>query len=172
MIDIQTAPPSLEVEAALRAVLGRYCRGIDRADPALIASAYWPDAEDHHGSFDGNAHEFAEWIVPHLAKEYSLTQHMLGQSLFQVIADDVVVAETYFSSRHGHARSGERMVEMVSGRYVDRFEQRGDEWKIAERQLIVDFVFDVPHPHSVVEDIPGSTFGRRGHEDASYRLLA
>ncbi|EQA99184.1 hypothetical protein FHS51_004122 [Sphingobium wenxiniae] len=170
-MDISGTLALAQDEAAIRAALARYCRGIDRGDPVLIASAYWPEAEDHHGVFDGNAHEFARWIVPHLAKEYTLTQHLLGQSLIQMSGPDAAAVETYFSSRHGHARNGVRMVEMVSGRYIDRFARRAGEWRIADRLLIVDFVFDVPHPKSIVEDIPGSIFGCRGQEDASYGLF-
>ena len=35
---------------AIEDVLFRYCRGVDRGDAALIASAYHPDAIDEHGA--------------------------------------------------------------------------------------------------------------------------
>ncbi len=159
--------PTPETETSIRDVLARYCRGIDRADPALIASAYWPEAEDRHGCFDGNAHEFARFIGPFLAQHYTLTQHLLGQSLIRV-EGDIAKCETYFSSRHGKLSNGVRSVELVSGRYVDRMERRAGEWRIGDRQLILDFVFEVPQQ----DDIPGSVFGAVGRADASYRLFA
>src|SRR3546814_2627846 len=69
-------------------VMALYCRGIDRKDPHMIASAYWPDAIDHHGVFDGNAHEFAGWIVPFLREKYTSTQHILGQCLINVRSEE------------------------------------------------------------------------------------
>ena len=38
---------------AIRDCLYRYCRGIDRADEAALRSAYWPDATDCHGAWNG-----------------------------------------------------------------------------------------------------------------------
>src|SRR5580698_10968530 len=38
--------------------LNRYCRGLDRLDPELIASAYHPDAVDNHYTFVGGVAAF------------------------------------------------------------------------------------------------------------------
>jgi hypothetical protein len=40
---------------AIRDCLYRYCRGIDRLDEESLRSAYWPDATDRHGAYDGSA---------------------------------------------------------------------------------------------------------------------
>ena len=45
--------------AEIRDAMFRYCRGVDRADRALIRSAYHPDAHDKHGKYDGPSHAFA-----------------------------------------------------------------------------------------------------------------
>jgi hypothetical protein len=67
----------IESREAIRDCLYRYCRGIDRADAAVLRSAYWPDAIDDHVLFNGNAYDFIDWCVPLLAQvEHS--QHMLG----------------------------------------------------------------------------------------------
>ena len=158
--------PTPETETAIREVLARYCRGIDRADAELVASAYWPEAEDRHGCFDGNAHEFARFIGPFLAEHYTLTQHLLGQSLIRV-EGDIAKCETYFSSRQGKRGGDVPSVELVSGRYVDRMERRNGEWRIGDRQLILDFVFDAPQR----EAIPGSVYGAVGRTDTSYQLF-
>jgi len=44
-------------------VLAMYCRAIDRMDLELLKSVYHPDGTDDHGSFSGNAHEFAKQII-------------------------------------------------------------------------------------------------------------
>jgi hypothetical protein len=60
---IPTAETLLDREA-IREVMARYCRGIDRLDVELIKSAYHPDAFDDHGPFKGLRDDFVEWIVP------------------------------------------------------------------------------------------------------------
>ena len=44
-------------------VLKLYCRAIDRLDVELLKSIYHPDGTDDHGSFVGNAQEFATHIM-------------------------------------------------------------------------------------------------------------
>ena len=36
---------------AIREVVLRYCRGIDRLDREMVRDCYWPEAIDEHGSF-------------------------------------------------------------------------------------------------------------------------
>ena len=38
---------------ATRDCLFRYCRGIDRADPDLLRTVYWPGAMDYHTCVTG-----------------------------------------------------------------------------------------------------------------------
>ena len=47
----------LEDQQAIRDVLSRYARGVDRCDLGLLKSAYHPDGYDDHGFFKGNASE-------------------------------------------------------------------------------------------------------------------
>ncbi len=54
---------------SIHEVLARYCHGIDRCDIDMLKSAYWPDATDTHGTFNGNAWEFAEFIVSSICCE-------------------------------------------------------------------------------------------------------
>ncbi len=51
----------------IRDVMYRYSRAVDRCDLALLKSCDWPDARDHHGFFVGNAHDFADYLIPLLA---------------------------------------------------------------------------------------------------------
>ena len=58
---------------AIRRVVEGYARGMNRCDEASAREAYWNDANDHHGPFNGNATEFVTWGLA-LAKESSSHQ--------------------------------------------------------------------------------------------------
>src|SRR5262249_11432964 len=49
-------------EQAIRRVLARYCRGIDRLDQDLVRSCYHPDATEAHGTFTGGLEEYLAWV--------------------------------------------------------------------------------------------------------------
>jgi hypothetical protein len=55
----------LQAKEDIREVLYRYARAVDRCDIDLLKSVYHEDAVDAHGlTFCGNAHDFADFIVP------------------------------------------------------------------------------------------------------------
>ena len=121
---------------AIRDCLFRYSRGIDRADPELLRSVYWPGAMDYHTGFTGTAEEFIEWALPRLAEQEQKV-HMLGNILIRLEGDTAKV-ETYLWSASVIPGDEPRQV-MVSGRYLDKFEKRNDEWRIAERLVVHDW---------------------------------
>lgn len=83
---------------AIRECLYRYCRGIDRADEAALRSAYWEDATDCHGAWNGSAAGFidrferrhGEWriaartVVYDWIEERERPELALGEALFGV----------------------------------------------------------------------------------------
>ena len=128
---------SLEIllaKDAIDAVAKRYCRGIDRCDADLIKSAYHPDAYDDHGRFKGNAWEFAEWVVP-LLRGREQTMHMLTNAMFSFEGPTRASVESQYV---GYERVRSRKAEtdmFAGGRYLDRFEKRGEEWRILRRDV-------------------------------------
>lgn len=121
---------------AIRDCLARYSRGVDRFDPDMLRSIYWPDAIDDHGDQVGTVEEFIAWIEP-LLKQGGQFIHMTGNSLIR-IAGAVARVETYFwSVLTNPGGSGRDYV--TSGRYLDRFERRDDEWRIAARLVATDW---------------------------------
>ena len=137
------APPDalreLLDEREIREVLARYCRGVDRLDEAMIRSCYHPDASDDHGMYKGPGVDFAAFCVKALELHAAATLHVLGQSLIEFEASGVARAETYVIAHHRCERDGVDLLETVGARYVDRFEQRGGPWKIADRVVVVDW---------------------------------
>jgi ketosteroid isomerase-like protein len=125
-------------EAEIRKVHMRYCRGIDRMDWELIRSCYHPDAIDDHGEYVGGIDGFIDYCKAGCPTFVSTT-HFTGNQLIEV--DGAVAwAETYARAYHRVAgKDGEPDKDLVvNTRYVDRFEKRAGEWRIAHRKVVVD----------------------------------
>jgi hypothetical protein len=124
----------------IRDCVVRLARGEDRRDAALISGAYWPDSTTDYGVFAGSFDAYLAWVVPG-SDAIPCTQHVLGQSL---IALDVETArvETQVLSYHRVNMGEEERDTMVGGRYLDRMEKRGGEWRIAERTMLYDWYQD------------------------------
>lgn len=124
-------------EHAIRNVVLRYCRGVDRMDRELVRSCFHDDAEDDHGNFRGSVDELLDWMWQLLA-EYDSTMHFVGNQLVE-LRGDVARAETYGIAFHrGDPSKPHR--NLVSGfRYIDRFERRAGEWRIAKRTVATEW---------------------------------
>lgn len=125
---------------AIRECLARLARGEDRRDAALISASLWPDSVTDYGVFKAGFADYLAWVVPG-AEAITNTQHVLGQS-YIVLRGDTARAETQVISYHRvEMGAGERDT-CIGGRYLDRFERRGDEWRIAERTMLYDWYQD------------------------------
>lgn len=148
---------------AIHDVLMRYARGIDRLDMALVRSCYHPEARDDHGSFKGPVEEFIPWVQEALAR-FESTMHFLGNELIDVDGDRAR-AETYCIATH--RRRGEDVDWVVGVRYVDLFERRDGEWRIADRAVVFEWSrVDEVHAPSFPPEFLGA---RRDRSDPVYR---
>ena len=151
-------------ELAIRRVLARYCRGIDRMDQDLVRSCYHPDATESHGSFEGTLDEYLAWVWKLLGR-YDATFHFLGNVLVDPVDDDRARCETYGIAHHRTAGGG-AVGNLVTGfRYVDRFERRDGEWRIAHRTAVTEWTSVDAHPWPLPRTMPR---GRRGPDDVVY----
>jgi ketosteroid isomerase-like protein len=123
-------------EAAMRDVLARYARAIDRMDWDLLRSCYHPDAIDEHGRYNGDVEGFIAWLERELPA-YSATLHTLNQQRIE-IDGDAAFSETYCVAYHRSADQREDRTLLV--RYCDRFERRDGEWRIAHRRCVYEWV--------------------------------
>lgn len=139
---------------AIEQQLKLYCRAIDRLDVDLLRSIYWPEGTDDHGSFVGNAHEFAEFIMGDLRKRVIDGMHAIMHSVieidgafataesyywaYQLCPGGLEAVTEFFGERYA-ARHAERIDGphdfFCGGRYIDLFEKRGQEWKVLKRKI-------------------------------------
>lgn len=152
-------------------LVSRVARAIDRCDADLLATLFHPDATDDHGMFAGTAKDFISWVMPVLGT-MKRTQHLIGQVIVELDGDRAA-SESYFIAHHTLDGADSEVFMLAAGRYLDRFERRDGEWKIAHRQAVYDWNSAVPSTDSWDRaGMPGWTFGTRGTCDASYAHLA
>jgi ketosteroid isomerase-like protein len=160
---------SLLDREAIREAMARYCRGIDRLDTDLIKSAYHPDAFDDHGPFKGSRDEFVEWIVPFLRREYVTTSHHLTTQSIEV-QGNVAYVETYAVVVQERHIGGDVLQLIANSRYVDRFERRDGDWRIAHRIVVTDSArTDTVAPWQGTSPISSMTRGTRDRTDPVFR---
>ena len=138
----------------IRNVIYRYCHAIDRRDPEMLRSVYWPDAWDDHAFINAGVDEFVATAMD-LQATCVATQHNVGNILIHWEKDSARV-ETYVntylrvegpSTPHWRTKpetipESERgkFVEFNTGsRYLDRMEKRAGIWRISNRQLVQDW---------------------------------
>jgi hypothetical protein len=138
-----------EIEAYLdrekiRDCVARLARGEDRRDAALIKRCFWPDSEFDYAMYKGSFDEYLAWVVPG-AEAITNTQHIIAQTVIE-LDGDTGRAESHVVSYHrvdmGEGAGGGERDTCIGGRYLDRMEKRGGEWRIAHRTMLYDWYQD------------------------------
>jgi hypothetical protein len=170
----------VEDRQAIHDVIVRYCRGVDRSDPDLVLAAFHDDAIDNHF---GVVLPFREAIGTLKAARSgggsppskTTSMHNICNVLIEVDGD-IARCESYVIVIVRIPRDGGAIDWMHAGRYVDRFERRNGEWRIAYRTVVYDLErFDevVPAPEGLSQAryLDNAVRGKRGVGDFSYEIL-
>lgn len=147
--------------------LTAFSRGMDRFDHASYSSAFWPDAVMAAGPFVGTPQECWEWAVPMHEAGQILTHHSLLNCTIDIQGDEAHT-ETYYIFV---GRNRDESLWQAGGRYVDRFERRNGEWRIAMRHNAIEWSCLPPVLPIPFGDVPGigdNGIGARSAEDVSY----
>ncbi len=122
----------------IRQVMLRYARGLDRLDFELARSCYWDDAIEDHGGYVGRPDDFIRW-ADSTTLAFESTQHAILNHFCDLQGNDAY-CETYylFTSKAAvapHLAS--------TGRYIDHFQRRNGEWRIANRVCIIETQYEL-----------------------------
>lgn len=136
--DLRKAMVEIVHKEAIRDQIYKWCRAADRGDKELMRQTYHPDAIDEHGGvFTGPASEFIELNMTDEVKGMKVPHHLIGNILIELYGDTAMVESYCIDSLTFEETDG--MYDMVGwSRYLDRFELRNGEWKIAHRITVVD----------------------------------
>ena len=146
-------------EREIRNVQTRWCRAVDRADLDLMKSCFYEDGVDHHAPFfESTFGAMAETFVQSLEKLATNSMYTLGNLSIE-IDGNVARTESYLCSQlilPERAESGNKVMAFTGLRYLDRFEKRHGEWRIAERWFVQEWRLfpEVPEPTKMMGSIP------------------
>lgn len=131
--------------------LVRMSRGSDRCDEELFLSSAHPDAIMAAGPFVGNPQEMYNWSSRFQREAYTATFHNLLNHHCEIVGD-TAHTETYYI--FAGCMGGSKNL-LAGGRYVDRFERRGDVWGLMMRNNYVEWTSIVDAMASPLGEIPG-----------------
>ena len=178
------SPERIADRMQIQDCIHRWCRAVDRLDYEGMRASFHPDAVDRHGAFDGDIDGLVEWIrARHAAIPFSM--HAVSNMLIEFAGPDRALVETYVRTTQrypaearqaldqlagGRAGSGDGAMDLLTcSRYVDRFERRKGEWKIALRTLVADWKQFVAVPQDQPKPPASQEVGRRNDDDFIYR---
>jgi ketosteroid isomerase-like protein len=129
---------------AIRERLYSYCRAVNRGDADLLNQVFHPDATAEYGELSKGPAS-AEMLKVAAQNEgfrskyegMKSAHHLIGNILIELEGHKAKVESyVYASYRTAPADGLDDMA--VWGRYLDHFEQRQGEWKIAHRLALFD----------------------------------
>ncbi len=151
---------------AIREGIHRYCQAVDRCDLEMLKSCYWEDGYDDHGFFGGNAHDFADYVIPCL-EQVDSSMHSITNTRFKFDGDRCACTSQW-NVVHRLAHEEGFTDFWHQGRYLDVWEKREGEWKLLHRIIAGDFDrwIHAPDIRSAMTDSPNAGLrGCRGEAD-------
>ncbi len=121
---------------AILDVVMRQARGHDRHDVELMNSCFWEDGVDEHGQFVTAGPAYGAWAnaahtAGYFGHQHNITTHTCDIDGDTAHCDTYVIGALLPRNAAGQAK-------YTSARYIDRFERRQGEWRIAVRRTVIE----------------------------------
>ena len=147
---LAAAVSDLLAERDIRRVLQIYCHAVDRRDLALLQTIYHEGAVENHVHYEGDALEFGRYIFPSLAERgFRLGNHHVTGILVDIDGDSAKTESYFYSVARRFVdpknEDGDSELAVLSGRYLDKFENRQGSWRIVDRKVAIDLDFKTPY---------------------------
>ncbi|MFO1377532.1 MAG: nuclear transport factor 2 family protein [Steroidobacteraceae bacterium] len=156
---------------AITDVLNRYARACDRADEVLLRSCFHADSRHRHGGFDGSSADFCAFAMK-IILGTRLEKHLITNVMIE-LDGDLATTECHYLAYHRQpdAQTGADVDYFNGGRFIDRFERRAGEWRIAERLGLIDYEAFHPVTERGVARLLPSQRSQRVPDDPLYSLM-
>lgn len=173
---------TLRAKDALRTLVTRYSRAVDRRDLDMLRGLYAPDAFDHHGGmYEGGVDGYIAFLQGALAR-YEATTHYVVQCDFHVdfgngggvdFHNDEARAEGEIHKINYHRERAAPQLEVITGsRSLDHYVRRAGRWYFRSRAITLDWVRRRPVDPADYQDFAAnSPLGRAGRDDPSFAAL-
>lgn len=161
----------VESKQQITEILYLYARGWDRLDEETLRACFWPDSMHEHSAYQGRSMDFISKNFPYIATIAS-TMHRISNPIVEIDGDRAT-SECCFASHHRREAadgSGEEDY-FLWGRYLDRFERRDGEWRIAYRRGLNETERTQPRADPNLSKAPASQKGGRKPGDPLYAML-
>jgi ketosteroid isomerase-like protein len=161
---------SLLAKEEIRNLIATSCRALDRFDWEQLRACYHDDATEDRGFFAGSADEFVAFSKSWLTSWIENSSHRALMSHID-LRGDLALVETLvqISLRGTPPQAGEAGDVTLAGRFLDRIERRGGQWKLSKRTLVFDATrFDALAAE--YEHPPSAIYGTRDRNDPSYSI--
>ncbi|TQK32125.1 nuclear transport factor 2 family protein [Arthrobacter sp. SLBN-53] len=149
----------------IRELALRYCRGVDRKDPALLRSLYTNDGIDNHANiFRGSASAYVDFLESSF-QFIQIGARYVCNHLIELDGDEAS-GEVYALGYHILPIADSRPIESFVGvRYLDRYRREDGQWRFASREVVIDLDRSRTVEHRGAKPMDPE-------EDLSYRVLA
>lgn len=144
----------------------RFVRGLDRNDPQLLKSAFWPDAKINYVTISDSLQEYvAKHVNANTKRHHLITNESID------ISGDVAHVESYMTE---FLTGNDGKSRVMGARLIDRFDRRNGEWRIALSEYIPYFMTETQtslDSYLKESDRPRSPcgMGTMDRRDPSYR---
>jgi SnoaL-like domain len=170
---------------AIQDIIVRWCRTIDRLDLEKLEDLYHPDATEDHLMYKGDIKGYLAGLRGR-QESIECMSHFVSNILIEFAGADVAVAETYCFAimrfKEGVTlppfvnvpvvRPDSKVDLLGHSRYVDRFERRNGEWRIANRVVVSEWVRFSEVPAGSPALNPAWTLGHRDRSDPLWAARA
>jgi SnoaL-like domain len=168
-------PDQLVARAQIYDVLMQYMRGVDRRNMELVRAAYHPDARQTNPYLAPGEWGSVEDLITLMnqnAVYIPMSMHVLANIVFEFAAEDVAIVESYLMAYQTHRDTeGGEGFRQTGSRYLDRFERRDGNWKIAKRVLPLNFIRPLAPPGDQIL-FTNPVLSTRDDEDPLWSLRA
>ena len=153
---------------AIADIHARYCRALDRMDKAAAYDLFRDDCRvNYYGIYEGTGRGFVDWVWQahaHMERHsHQITNMLIDNS------GDSAVSEAYVTVVLWSLADEEGVQKEIvcRGRYLDRLEREGGQWRITQREHVVDM-----HSVYALERAAVSDCSTRDRSDASWRFFS
>ncbi|WP_285018186.1 nuclear transport factor 2 family protein [Novosphingobium sp. fls2-241-R2A-195] len=143
----------------------RECRARDRQDVEQIASCWWEDGVDEHGAVVTFAPDYPERANAGHRWGFQATSHNITNHICD-IDGDTANCESYVVG--GLFWKDSQKTSIAFGRYLDRLEKRGGEWRIMVRRCTIEMTADADPSWVFSDAVKGFLKHQWSREDPSY----